>query len=176
VCQTEAVILSGSNRRFLTALTYTYSGNFFSYHDDLSCPPDCAISGSFTVSSALGHNFKGFIVPTSFSFTDGNLTISSGETLSPFSGFFVDTNSTGEITRWGIVLRLPNGDSLLSTDFGLLIADGSIIKDGWHDVDVAGNIRDAGTWSTPEPSALLLLSISLAGLFAVATLGPFLRR
>jgi hypothetical protein len=128
------------------------------------------------VSSALGNNFTGSIVPTSFSFTDGNLTISSGETLSPFSGFFVDTNSTGEITQWNIFLQLPNGDSLLSTDLGLLIADGSTIKDRWHDVDFAGNIRDAGTWSTPEPSALLLLSISLAGLLAVATLGPFLRR
>jgi hypothetical protein len=57
-----------------------------------------------------------------------------------------------------------------------LIADGSTIKDGWHDVDFAGNICDAGTWSTPEPSGLLLLSISRASLLAVATLGPFLRR
>lgn len=157
-------------------ITYTYTGNQFTAFDGLACPPNCAVSGSFTLNSTLGDNFKGDIKPASFSFTDGSFTISSASKLSPLSFFFVDTSSSGAITQWDVFLQLKNGDTLLTSNLGLLILDGVDVKGGWKGIDFAGNICDAGTWSTPEPSILLLLTISLIGLFAFVSLGPLVRR
>lgn len=155
-------------------ITYAYSGNEFKGFAGLACPPNCAISGSFTLDSALGDNFKGDIKPASFSFTDGSLIISSASKLPPLSFFFVDTNGSGAITQWDIFLQLKNGDTLLTSNYGLLILDGVDVTGRWKGIDFAGNVRDAGTWSsTPEPSALLLLGISLLGVVTLECSGLF---
>jgi hypothetical protein len=49
-----------------TPVTYTYNQG---------------ISGSLTLSAGLADDFVGFVTPTSLSFADGGLTISSSETL-----------------------------------------------------------------------------------------------
>jgi hypothetical protein len=50
-------------------ITYTYTGNQFNnFGGGATCPLECNISGSFTISAPLGSNFDGYFVPNSFSF------------------------------------------------------------------------------------------------------------
>src|SRR5574337_838439 len=99
--------------------TYTYEGNLFTTFNEFvppigtgySCPPECKITGSFTVFGPLD-NVNGAVTPESYSFTDGNTTWSSSNVF-PFnttiSTFDVGTNGSGQILhshisllQWGI--------------------------------------------------------------------------
>jgi hypothetical protein len=148
-------------------VTYTYTGNAYNqFYADLSCPPDCGISGSFTLSSALGDNFAGGVTPISFSFSDGGITISSSSGNFTGDQFSVTTNGRGAITNWYI--ELDQSDNVfLSTSNGL-----DETSYAGASASVSG---DPGSWSisgnpTPEPSSLLLLGTGLLGL------DPFIRR
>ena len=57
--------------------TYFYNGNpFTAFAGGLSCPPECHITGSFTVAQPLAPNLNQVtITPISFRFTDGNVTL-----------------------------------------------------------------------------------------------------
>jgi hypothetical protein len=80
-------------------ITYTYTGNQFNnFNDSASCPPECNISGSFTLSNPLGSNFTGYFTPNSFSFTDGINVIT--QTSATSFAFGMLTNSYGAIAQW----------------------------------------------------------------------------
>jgi len=173
-------------------VTYTYIGNPFNQFSNLTCPPDCAISGSFTLPVAIGDNFSGDInldlTNSLFDFTDGNVDISfSNDIEGPI--FFIQTNATGAIVNWSISLA-AGGCVGHSTICNQLItspaSDGVSIEDTTSEdcfflgidciLGSAQNLNDPGTWSassampSPEPSSLLLLSTG------VLCLGPFICR
>ncbi|MFZ0335028.1 MAG: hypothetical protein WAN10_02725 [Candidatus Acidiferrales bacterium] len=138
-----------------TPVTYTYNQG---------------ISGSMTLSTGLADDFTGFVTPTSFSFTDGGLTITSAESLA-ISSFFVVTNGSGAITDWNILLVLSAADVIDSSccvnGFALNLSDDSGV--------FAASNGTPGVWSTgnspvQEPSSIFLLGTGLLGL------GPFIRR
>jgi hypothetical protein len=149
---------------FATPVTYTYSG--------ATCTPACSISGSFTLSAALGDNFAGFINPSSFSFTDGSLTISSADALT-INSFFVTTNASGTITGWNIILEVSPTDfidaSCCAGGFAVTVS-----QNGGSFAALSGNpgvwSQSSSTSTAPEPSSLFLLGTGLLGL------GPFVRR
>lgn len=69
------------------------------------------VSGSFTLSSALGDNFSGYVAPSSFTFSDASLSVTSASSLT-LDSFFIVTNGTGAITGWNFLFELANGDVL----------------------------------------------------------------
>ena len=168
-----AMFLSfGSRSALANPVVYTFTGTPFTNFLGLSCPPHCAISGSFTVPSALPANLLAtFVTPTSFSFSDGvgGLTIDSAD-LGVVSSFLLTTDATGAIDQWQVDLNLGS-DAIFTF--------GPVIDLGGVDVgsNRAANGFPQGVWSlqgpvgpSPEPSSLLLLGTGLLGL------GPFLRR
>lgn len=67
--------------------TYTYTGNSFVFFTGISCPPACSLDGSFKVSAPLAPNALIFEAPGtdpsfSFSFTDGQFTLSNANSSS----------------------------------------------------------------------------------------------
>src|SRR5262249_12273744 len=86
---------------------YTYTGNPFfpssNFVGNYACPPECRVTGSFTVPQPLPVNLPGLVVEpepvTSFSFTDGNPTWMN---TNAGAFFGVGTDSTGAIIEWDV--------------------------------------------------------------------------
>ncbi len=86
--------------------TYSYIGQDFTYASGAYTTGD-SVTGSFTVSSPLADNLNTLttISPTSFSFTDGVDTISSNSSDLTDVQFEVETNATGGLTAWDILVE-----------------------------------------------------------------------
>jgi len=145
--------------------TYIYDGNSLTNFYGGSCHPACEIDGSFTVSHALAANLNNVtIFPSSFSFTDGEITLNNHDT---YSDVFADisTNAAGDITSWYIDLE-GFGAQIVTTD--------GVHHEGNFDETITwdgtlSNSNKPGTWTdpssptpTPEPSSLLLMGVGLA--------------
>jgi PEP-CTERM motif len=167
---TPKILLGGLAALILTAplmadVTYTYTGNPFESFGGLYGPTDL-VSGSFTVTSALGDSSpEATITPNSYSFTDGIQTISS-TSPPPEVTFEVGTGLTGAITSWDISFTSVGGNILstdsASSDFGEVGAS------------LGENIGDPGGWvqsgggasPVPEPGNLELIGLGLAAIVA----------
>src|ERR1700722_6983711 len=94
--------------------TYTYTGNDFT-SGGVEPPYTVSdrITGSFTLSAPLGDSFSGLVTPISFSFTDGQQTITNSNITHPYGSSFeyidINTSSSGAILGWSIDLNGPLG-------------------------------------------------------------------
>lgn len=158
------------------SFVYTYTGNLFT--TSVASPGANAgvfagkdISGEFTIGSALGANFNGFIIPTQFSFTGGPLTINNLDSTN--YSFDVQTSNTGAIIGWTILA------SISSSFFNITVATSNssdlTSSLGPTTFMSASNGFSPGTWSvsdppsnTPLPAALPLFA---GGLGALGLLG-----
>jgi len=153
---------------------------------------------SFTVASALApdlneDNIKPLI--TSFSFSDGTgFVITQADDAGTF--FFVDTDASGNISEWSVGAQVLNGSTngivsysgidlipgstIDSADYSFPdtpVSDGPAIGTCLTDLSTAdcsgldiGYVPDdAGSWSVPEPSTLVLFGIGLIALIGLGT-------
>ncbi len=172
-------------------VTYYYTGlPFTADTGTYTCPPECSISGNFTVSSPLAALLSyASISPAAFSFTDGNTIWNLSD--STVFGFVISTNSAAAITNWGIFLVYNSGvEPYVDTEN----TGPTFIPcvDCFYDATISANIGSPagsainfdspGCWatspgvacpsgaSTPEPGSLALLGAGLA------CIGTFARR
>ena len=133
--------------------TYTYVGNPFVYFSGDSCPPECSISGSFTVSQPLADNlaWETQITPVSWSFTDGNSVLTQSNSS---AYIYVSTDAAGNLVNWLVevynstdqlylvTINYPNGQDTI--DYSL--SGGAIY----------GYIQnDNGAWIPPNQSFII---------------------
>lgn len=150
-------------------LLYTYTGNPFTvFTNGASCPPDCQITGWFSVLTPvanLGDDYNGLFVPLDFSFTDGNVTFTKSEF--PNTRMYAQTDASGNLIAWSFTFgaEQSTGDQ----DLYSLSGAGQTSRDGYNlvinDQPVylpptlaqAYNYNDPGVWAvsafttTPEP-------------------------
>jgi hypothetical protein len=152
------------------SVTYSYVGNTFdSFHGSFACPPECKITGSFTLDQPLPPNLSlTNVFPTSFSFTDGEFTLTPTNTfhfiVCPIWQF--STDATGAITTWNVCI--VGRGALGLPRFGTANRPPYVPEDTTNlfNRDSALILGNPGTWSmatisTPEPSCLLLLCTGL---------------
>jgi len=157
--------------------TYTYTGKDFNQFGAFgggpgaTCPPQCNLTVSFTLATALGPdaNEVFFNNPLSFVINDGLETITEAN-ATPFGFDHVSTNSSGNITGWNMGWATATDSVFSSTDppgcTGCRVVDGSFTATTFAEIN-----DNPGTWSfattVPEPSSLMMLGVgllSLAGL------------
>jgi hypothetical protein len=150
------------------SVTYSYVGNTFdSFRGSFACPPECKITGSFTLDQPLPPFFSASIRPTSFRFTDGMSTLTPTNTFHfvncPVWKF--STDATGAITTWDICII---GRASVGLPFFSSANFVGVSRDGTNflERDSASISDNPGTWSvsmasTPEPSCLMLLFVGL---------------
>jgi hypothetical protein len=191
--------------------TYSYVGKPFTGFFAESCPPTCGITGSFTTSQPLPANTpnganEGYgeeVFPDSFSFTNGNLTITNstpgfepglGE---PDGAAFIIGSTNGVITTWlfGLVVLYPQpADPQSLADLLAYNNNSGNSYDSTEVCPLTGGLCTAnaynhavlGTWSVtveqapsapvPEPTSLILLSTMIVFLVIVGPLRAWVSR
>jgi len=164
------------------SVVYTYTGDDFQYASSTSpYTPTDSITGSVTLSSALGASSSGVVAAVSFSFSVGNTTISTCS-YSPSCEFSFATGSNGAIDYWFVSVTnetsgTSNGPFIISENYesgitpppGFLsllyppyVSQDEVVGSGYY----AYNVVDPGTWSgpisaTPLPAALSLFASGL---------------
>jgi hypothetical protein len=98
---------------------YTYTGNSYNkFYGVFACPPDCQLTGSVTLATALSPNMAfARVSVTDFSFTDGNIGFTpttfteygatSASNIGANTYFDFATDSMGNITAWAFQMSTP---------------------------------------------------------------------
>jgi hypothetical protein len=107
----QSVVLTGTgvDVPVVASTTYNITGTpFTTFTGSATCPPDCNITGSFTLPQPLPPNLSNAtIAPTSFSFTVGTTNLNPANVTSViFAG--ISTDASGYITNWAISLSNAN--------------------------------------------------------------------
>jgi hypothetical protein len=155
------------------SVVYSYTGNAFTTCTAQGVPGgECeisgAMSGEFTVASALGDDFSGSVTPTQFSFSGGVFIPITSSDSPEESSFYIQTSDTGAIVQWSINL-------FYGSSFGLDIftsnSGDSVESIGPTTIVGDSNSNDPGCWTgsgttscTPLPAALPLFATGLGAL------------
>lgn len=147
--------------------TYTYTGGQFFEFGEAACPPDCNITGSFTLPTPLPAN-AAVVLPadTPFAFSVGPFT-ATNLLDGPIP---IGTNAAGAIDFWFIFAGDSGGFALMASRFG-----DEFEFDSTDGHDALGAVGPAGTWTVtttgtnvPEPASGTLLIAGLVGLAGLA--------
>lgn len=169
-CGTLFLGLVFSTPALADTFTYSYLGNDFTFFQTgYSCPPECRLSGSFTVNTPLGDNLSdAWVDPTSFKLTDGVTTWTDENALPVNTVFMFSTDAGGNITAWNVGATIDYAwwwwsDNLV----GFYPTDSTMYCPPTGNCNEAAD-ENPGTWKvtstpTPEPSTLLLLATNLLG-------------
>jgi hypothetical protein len=153
---------------------YTYTGNTYTFNNGDIYNPSGHISGSFDLASPLGANETWEVVnPLSFTFTDGTFTLTKATVFPEFAeSFEIETDASGNITAWNIALEDIPFHYIFTENIGPYVSDYAV--DPFAPAYAyAGNMQDAGTWTSsapspvPEPSTILLFGTGILGTLGV---------
>jgi hypothetical protein len=134
--------------------TYIYAGNSFNEFGSATCPPECKITGSFTVSTPLGPNFNGYFTPKSFSFTDGVVSFTQVSATNFAIG--IVTDNLGNITVWNLFFQNAQVTMYVSTGPSVICPVGCSAVDGsFSTAFFARILNDPGTWSSVTATNVL---------------------
>jgi hypothetical protein len=159
---------------------YTYTGNQFNqFGGPAACPPECNLSGFFTLAAPLLINLtSASFVPLTFSFTDG-ITTFTETTATSFDFVGVGTDSAGNIVSWNIDFNGTScsvGNCFFSSTnppgcTGCSVIDGSFSSPGGVPTQFAEIKNAPGTWTmstVPEPGTLVLFGSGLISVMGFA--------
>jgi hypothetical protein len=157
---------------------YTYTGNTYTFNNGDIYNPSGHISGSFDLASPLGDNETWEVVnPLSFTFTDGTFTLTKATVFPEFAeSFAFKTDASGNIVAWNISLDDIPFHYIFTENIGPYVSDYAVDPSA-PVYAYAGNMQDAGTWTSsapspvPEPSTILLFGTGILG-----TLGALRKR
>jgi PEP-CTERM motif len=146
--------------------TYTYTGGQFFEFGEAVCPPDCNITGSFTLATPLPANAAVDLpADTPFAFSVGPFT-ATNLLDGPIP---IGTNAAGTIDFWFIFVGDSGGFALMASSFGDEFEFDS------PDHVAFGADGPAGSWTVsttgtnvPEPASGTLLIAGLVGLAGLA--------
>lgn len=152
---------------------YTYTGNAFTeFSGSYACPPECSITGSFTVAAPLPPNmvfiqqYGDNIHAISYDFTDGVHEFNTANSTVTYLN--VGTDSSGAIDAWLIYLYGATTPTELITNSSLLwqLCAFNDCSMDYRTSSFAWNIASPGKWSPPstpatEPSTYVLLGTEL---------------
>jgi hypothetical protein len=127
----------------VASTTYNITGNPFTvFSGSAACPPDCNISGSFTLSQPLPPNLSNAtITPASFSFTVGTTNLTQANvTSASFNG--ISTDASGYITSWAILLSNANFSITTNNEPGNVADSFTIVAPQ----GTASNSNSPATW------------------------------
>jgi len=165
-------------------VTYNYTGYDFNTFTGTDFNAGDSVTGSFTLTSALGDNLGGANIALSsvgFSFSDGVDTITN--TTPGINDCFCSptidiwTNGSGQITNWEISLtagELGSENITAENYYGGIFA-GNVIEDsGFISAgEQASTSGSAGEWNVgspatvPEPGNVALIGIGMLAMAAV---------
>jgi len=157
------------------AVVYTYTGNDYTSVISPFTTSE-SVSGSFTLSTALGDSLSGvYVAPLSFSFSDGVATYNSLNSLSAI--FVFSTDASGHIIAWEVGVGNPTtGNLIVTCNAGPFCGILDVPPQPQFDEGLLGrypnfaygaNSGDPGTWSvsqTPLPAAFPLFATGLCAL------------
>jgi len=159
------VCLSAFSLPALADTMYDYTGNDFTIYPSPYTAND-SVSGYFTTAAPLGDDLSNQLVNfTSYSFNDGEQTLTNLNSTDYSVLFTVSTDLNGNIIGWNIFLGSDaNANSFINTTTTFDQDQVGLVQ-GASNV-YAQNDDDPGKWAmvTPEPSSLLLLSTGILGL------------
>jgi hypothetical protein len=148
----QSVPLSGTGVDVPTvpSTTYNITGNpFTTFTGSAACPPDCNITGSFTLSQPLAPNLSlATISPSSFSFSVGPNVLNQSNAAATFSN--VSTDASGNITGWDITLANTNL-SIITSNVNEVASDSFQIS---SPQGTASNSGSPATWPTTTVTPL----------------------
>ena len=172
------------------SVIYSYSGNNFdSFSLHSTYTTEMAVTGTIELASPLPSGASVFVTPLSFSFSDGQTTITNFNATD--STFEFHTDVSGSITDWTVSVRNDRwfdqvGDTLAviyssttdisvgNSDLGSFQTCTTLVMGGTGEICV----RDAnwgenqtlqGSWSVvPVPGAVWLFGSGLIGLIGIA--------
>jgi hypothetical protein len=149
-----------------TLYTYTYTGQDFTTVAGPYTTSE-SVTGELTFRAPLAANLQiQQEIPVSYSFSDGNQTLTQGNSSLVFD--ILSTDANGNISRYGYLAANNGGGG--SIQFSSIKGDtGMLFSGSSGTTSASGSFTSPNTQAsvTPEPSSIVLLGTGLLGVVGV---------